>query len=201
MDGGPYRAPQPADRRVISRPEPTRRQAEASQPEAPQQARVEQKTMHPVAPAQTTAKQKKSFKKRFILPFLAVIFVIILGFAGWFAWTNAQNAATAIDESKYQAVFFTNGQVYFGKLKSFNSGYMKLTDIFYLQTQKSGDSDSESLQETTSDQNNVQLIKLGEEIHAPEDQMIISKDQILFYENLKADGKVAQSIEKYKEAN
>lgn len=44
----------------------------------------------------------------------------------------------------------------------------------------------------------MQLIKLGDEIHGPEDEMILSKDQVLFYENLKTDGKVAQSIEKYK---
>lgn len=29
--------------------------------------------------------------------------------------------------------------------------------------------------------------------------MIISKDQVLFYENLKTDGKVTQSIKKFKD--
>ena len=43
--------------------------------------------------------------------------------------------------------------------------------------------------------------KLGQEIHGPEDEMIISKDHVLFYENLKSDGKVSQSIEQYKKAN
>jgi hypothetical protein len=94
-------------------------------------------------------------------------------------------------------VFFTNGQVYFGKLQSFNSGYLKLTNIFYLQSQSSSDTSSNP-QATAKDQSgNVQLIKLGDEIHGPEDEMIISKDQVLFYENLKAGGKVAQSIKKF----
>jgi ABC-type Zn uptake system ZnuABC Zn-binding protein ZnuA len=43
----------------------------------------------------------------------------------------------------------------------------------------------------------VQLIKLGSEVHGPEDAMMIAKAQVLFYENLKPDGKVAQSISKY----
>jgi hypothetical protein len=108
------------------------------------------------------------------------------------------STATAIDTSKYQAVFFTNGQVYFGKLQSFNDQYLKLTDIFYLQAQSTDSTKDANPQSTSSDQNNVQLIKLGNEVHGPEDQMVISKDQVLFFENLKPDGKVAQSIEKYK---
>ena len=80
---------------------------------------------------------------------------------------------------------------------------MKMTDIFYLQNQGSTNAraDSSNPQEASSDQNNVQLVKLGKEIHGPEDEMIISRDQVLFYENLKTDGKVAQSIEKYKSSN
>ena len=125
--------------------------------------------------------------------------VIALGVAGWLAW-SAMGGGTAIDGSKYQAVFFTNGQVYFGKLQAGRDGYMKLTDIYYLQSQSSKEEGSGNPQETATDQNNVQLIKLGDEIHGPEDEMIISKDQVLFYENLKPDGKVAQSIQKFKDS-
>lgn len=103
----------------------------------------------------------------------------------------------AIDSSRYQAVFFTNGQVYFGKLHPLSGGYMKLTNIFYLQTKSS--TDSENPQETDSEADpGVVLIKLGDEIHGPEDAMIISKDQVLFFENLKPDGKVSQTIKGYK---
>lgn len=127
--------------------------------------------------------------------------IVVLGVVGWFVWSGMNSGGTAIDSSKYQAVFFTNGQVYFGKLHAFNNGYMKLTDVYYLQSQQSTDG-SKNPQATSSDQNNnVQLIKLGDEIHGPEDEMVISKDQMLFYENLKPDGKVAQSIDKFKQSN
>lgn len=103
----------------------------------------------------------------------------------------------AIDSGRYQAVFFTNGQVYFGKLHPLSGGYMKLTNIFYLQTKSSSDSGNPQETDSESDQG-VVLIKLGDEIHGPEDEMIISKDQVLFFENLKPDGKVSQTIKGYK---
>lgn len=118
----------------------------------------------------------------------------LLVLVGWFVYRSS--TAANIDSSKYQAVFFTNGQVYFGKLQSVNSGYMKLTDIYYLQAQ-ANESESENPQETSSQNSDVQLIKLGNEVHGPEDEMIISKDQILFFENLKGNGKVSDSIKQY----
>jgi len=45
------------------------------------------------------------------------------------------------------------------------------------------------------------LIKLGSEIHGPDDEMIVSKDQILFFENLKKDSQVSASIDKYSKPN
>lgn len=136
---------------------------------------------------------------RFIFPIITLILVLALAVAGWFLWSKT-HASPGIDTNKYQAVFFTNGQVYFGKLQSFNGEYMKLTDIYYLQSQQAAEEnkDSKNPQQTSSDQGNVQLIKLGDEIHGPEDEMIVSKEQVLFYENLKADGKVAKSIEQHK---
>lgn len=192
MDEGPFRASRPADKRVAARPEPARRQPVAEQPVEEQPRAVP----HAVTPRAAAAKKSRS--KRFKLPIIIILSVIVLALAAWVASSQLQTSATAIQADKYQAVFFTNGQVYFGKLHTFQGGYLRLTDIFYLQTQNASSTDSKNPQQTTTDQSNVQLIKLGDEIHGPQDEMIISKDQVLFYENLKTDGKVAQSIAKYK---
>ncbi|HEX7484397.1 MAG TPA: hypothetical protein VF281_04590 [Candidatus Saccharimonadales bacterium] len=186
--------PRPVDRRTVA-PEPIQRQ-----PEAPQPVHDAPKTVQQPAAPHHVSRVKKSSKKRFTLPII-VILIIVLGILGWFAWSKMHAAGPAIDSGKYQAVFFTNGQVYFGKLQSVGGDYMKLTDIYYLQTQTGAAADSSNPQQTTTDQSNVQLIKLGEEIHGPEDQMVIVKDQVLFYENLKADGKVAKSIDQYKKSH
>ncbi len=133
--------------------------------------------------------------KRVVLFVVIAVVVAGVAMAGWFFWAKVYGN-TGIDTSKYQAVFFTNGQVYFGKLHPFSGERMRLTDVFYLQTNDQGDQNSKNPQEAATS-TDVQLIKLGKEIHGPEDEMIIAKDQILFYENLKPDGKVVSSIKQY----
>lgn len=138
-------------------------------------------------------KRKRVRTKTLLLSVVFVTVVAIVVLAVLFFYRASTGAS--IDGSKYQAVFFTNGQVYFGKLQTLNDSYMKLTDVFYLQTTET---DSTNPQETTTEPKpDVQLIKLGDEVHGPEDAMIISKDQVLFFENLKKDGKVSASIDQY----
>lgn len=148
--------------------------------------------------AQATAHRKQSKFKLAILIAGAVLLLGLLVSIGWFVYRAS--TAASIDSGRYQAVFFTNGQVYFGKLKSMNSGYMRLTDIYYLQAQSDAN-ESENPQETSTQSSDVQLIKLGNEVHGPEDEMIISKDQILFFENLKTSGKVSESIKQHQSQN
>lgn len=155
-------------------------------------------------PAVRTAHHSRNDEKsKKWLPWVIVAVVIALaaGLGGWLVYKNS--TVTAIDPNKYQAVFFTNGQVYFGKLQHHSSEYMKLTDIYYLQTPQETTTEEKSTnpQQTTDQKSDVQLIKLGDEVHGPEDEMIISKNQLLFYENLKSDGKVAQTIEQSKGNN
>lgn len=191
LDGGPYRAPRPAEKRTVVRP------AAQQQPEDLQMPDEQPRPVHRAAPPHHAVKNEK-FPRRLVIIIAAVIITIVLCVAGWLAWSSMRPAAAAIDSSKYQAVFFTNGQVYFGKLADFDAHYMKLTEVFYLQT-KDAANDSQNPQQTAKNSSNdVQLIKLGNEIHGPTDEMIISKDQVLFFENLKSDGKVSDSIDKYK---
>jgi hypothetical protein len=142
-----------------------------------------------------SAKGKKNNKLRNITIAAAGLLVAIIAFV---SWSFYQSSVTAhIDSAKYQAVFLTNGQVYFGKLQRLNGDYYRLNDIFYLQT-KSAES-STNPQETSSDKDSeVQLIKLGNEIHGPDDEMIMTKEQILFIENLKKDSTVTKTILDYK---
>jgi len=200
MDNGPFRVPQPADRRVVSsRPEPISRQPEATPPTPVEQSATP--TSRPVQRATQAPKAKKDRRsKPFIFFIVALILVVAIGLVVYVTQSTSKNTATAIDASKYQAVFFTNGQVYFGKLKPFNDESMKLTDIYYLQTKTASETDSANPQKTAVSQNDVQIIKLGNEIHGPEDEMIISKYQMLFYENLKPDSKVAESIATFKKS-
>lgn len=103
----------------------------------------------------------------------------------------------AVKGSEYQALFLTNGQVYFGHLSGVNSSYVKLKDIYYLQVQQQVQPGQQPAA-NNQQQPNVSLAKLGSELHGPEDTMYVSQQQVLFWENLKADGKVSQAIKDYK---
>jgi flagellar basal body-associated protein FliL len=141
-------------------------------------------------------KQRKPRFKSVVIAIAVLIVVAAITLIGLFFYRST--TGSAIDANRYQAVFFTNGQVYFGKLQPLNDSYMRLTGIFYLQsTETTADASTNPQATTTEDTPGVQLIKLGDEIHGPDDEMIISKDQVLFFENLKKDGKVSSSIAQY----
>lgn len=100
-------------------------------------------------------------------------------------------------KDQYQAVFLTNGQVYFGKLSNATGQYLTLNDIFYLQVTQPPLQGSQQ-QGQPAQQPQLSLVKLGNELHGPEDTMHISRDQVLFYEDLKDNGRVVQAITEYK---
>jgi hypothetical protein len=111
--------------------------------------------------------------------------------------------ALKIDQGKYQAVFLTNGQVYFGKINSSNNTYLELVDIFYLQVKpvlQQGEEGNENTNKNPQEQKTeLSLVKLGNELHGPLDRMMINKDQVVFVEDLKDDSKVTDAIKRYQQ--
>ena len=105
-----------------------------------------------------------------------------------------------IDRSKYQAVFLTNGQVFFGKLSGWGSTRPILNDVYYFQATGNTDAKQDEQAEAISPTNGTQtLIKLGDEVHRPVDKLILNSDAILFVENIEDDGQVMEAIKKNKE--
>jgi len=163
-----------------------------------QRASTAQSAARPQTAGAQHVKQKRLSGKWKKIALIAgvVLLVVALGYGAW----RTFGGGTGIVSNRYQAVFLTNGQVYFGKLTRMNAEYYQLTDIYYMQaTSSTGSTDPKNPQETSQAGGNVQIIKLGDEIHGPEDKMIIGKDQVLFYENLKTkDGsKVVSAIADY----
>lgn len=191
MNGDSYRGAQPSGGRVINRPTGSSYHATDEQPRGAAFGGGQSAASN----GQPRRKGKKDGQigKRFLMMLLVIGLIGAIALGGWFAWDKFQNKATAINTSEYQAVFLTNGQFYFGKLDMLNNDYLKLTNVYYMQgdSAKGGASTTE---EASSADNNYKLIKLGSEIHGPEDAMMISKDQVLYYENLKPDGEVMRVI-------
>ncbi len=147
------------------------------------------------APVRGQAQVAGGMLSKVLAVLLIVLSVVVLGWLGKKAVTMAM-ADSAVKAKQYQAVFLTNGQVYFGKVSKTAEGYVKLTDIYYLQVQQSVQPEDKS--KSDNQQPQVSLAKLGGELHGPEDVMYISRSQVLFWENLKSDGKVTKAIADYK---
>ena len=147
---------------------------------------------HIAEPEHKPKSKKPSLKQVFVsVGIVLVVAISVLAGLSFYRSTTA----SVVDGSKYQAVFLNTGAVYFGKLEVLNSNYLKLTDIYYLQTQAADTANPQPAASSTS--TNLQLVKLGSELQGPTDEMVINKDQVTFFENLKSDGKVTQSIVKY----
>ncbi len=131
----------------------------------------------------------------------ATVSVLVIALLAFIAISGQQNSNNnneygQVKTNYLQAVFLNTGQVYFGNIKKINSNFFELTNIFYLQT-----SGSSTSTQTTSSSSSVSLVKLGCELHAPMDEMIINSQQVTFWENLKSNGKVASAIAKFNKQN
>ncbi len=138
----------------------------------------------------------KSSKKVFwVVLLLAVVFLVALG---GYLWQNGFSLPILGSGSSFQAVFLSNGQVYFGKLSDLNSNFPRLTDIYYLQVNQV--LQPVQGQKTPQPTQQLSLVKLGTvELHRPDDLMKINKDHIIFVENLVDESQVVQAIKRYKD--
>lgn len=124
--------------------------------------------------------------------FISATILVVASIAGISTKTNEQSYVNA---NGYQVVAFLDKQAYFGKIKEVNNKYIVLEDVYYLQDGSVNQQEEENANATPT------LIKRGCEIHKPKDRMIIYIDQVNFWENLEADGKVVEAIGEWKKAN
>jgi hypothetical protein len=97
----------------------------------------------------------------------------------------------------YAAVFLANGQVYFGKFAKKDRGEIIMKEVYYLHNTGS-DLSSSSAIDGGLQKTGFTLVKLGQELHGPEDLMYINQTQVLFYEYLRSDSQLVQTIQNYK---
>lgn len=188
LDGGPARVVRPTDRQTSYRQEAAR---------APQEPSVSTRPiLQPEEPATKPPRKVKPKSPKGAIIGLIIALILVLGVGAYLAFqVFGSGIAGSIDKNKYQAVFFANGQVYFGKLEIMNNQYYKLTNVFYVQTDASDDESSDADAGTVTNQ---KLIKRGAEVYGPEDEMIINSSQVMIIENLKPDSQVSQLIRDYR---
>lgn len=155
---------------------------------------VESTSQSTTSVQQVMPRKNKKYRKWAVLTVI-ITSILLVAVAIVFIINKRSDSPSVIDSNKFQAVFLTNGQVYFGRLSRVE-GYYKLDGVYYLQN-KTGEKVGDGGQLDVA--GDVQLVKLGDEVHGPDGTMIIEPSQMLFFENLKNDGSVAQSIRQHQQ--
>lgn len=124
---------------------------------------------------------------------MVAFFVLILFLVSFFYFLLKGNfllQGLAGKKNAWQAVFLTNGQVYFGIISRETKNVLVLRKVYYLQLNQ-----AEKEGETGAPQ--LSVIKLGQEPHGPTDEMRINKEHVIFVEDLRADSAVVRTIEDF----
>lgn len=161
------------------------------------------------ASGQMEKPKKKAAKGGIVAKIIMILIVVVIILGGLYfvdKYTSinifgVQSADDKVTVTDWQAVFLSNGQVYFGKIVKQNDDTLILRNIYYLQvvqqplqaTQTGEAVDTQNQQQ----QNQLSLVKLGNELHGPQDEMHINPSQVLFTEQLKSDSKVVDAINRY----
>lgn len=132
------------------------------------------------------------------LIWLVVVVAVIYGGYRYVAKAGSGFVPSSTADSKegYSAVFLANDQVYFGKLSS-NGKILTMTDVYYIRLDQSQPQIDKTAD--TKAQPQLTLVKLGDQIHGPEDEMRINADQVLFVERIKDASTVVKGILQDKE--
>lgn len=195
LDGGPSRMSQANDRRAAYRSANVQRQPQGQAPRQEPQVSAE-----PAMEQESPRRPNNKDSRRFLVPAIIAGIVVLLALVSWFVFSGMRSSGTFIESSKYQAVFLTNGDRFFGKLERVDDHQLRLTEVFFIESTTEGE--NPSTQSEQSDESVTRLIPLVEQsMYGPEDEMIINQEQVLFFLNLKSDSRVSQLITEYKSSN
>ncbi len=153
--------------------------------------------------APSRRKDKSGLFKGLRFATVALLFsvtVLIVALAAYAAIGGSSTGESKfVNKKQMQAVFLNGGQVYFGRINDLNNSYLRMSDIYYLRVNQTVQPNQQNNNQAA--QNDISLVKLGCELHGPQDEMVIYREQIIFWENLKDDGQVAKAVDEYKKQN
>jgi hypothetical protein len=123
---------------------------------------------------------------RRVVALLALVVVLPLAAYGGFALVRPDRSLTsAVDRHRYQAVVLSSGVVYFGHLREADGDFYELRDAFFIQEVKKPGAAAPTRS----------VLPLKNEVHGPENRMLIPRGQIVSVENLRTDSPVTKAAE------
>ena len=111
-----------------------------------------------------------------------VVFVAVFAFVEWWDF-----APPSFGGARYQAVFLSNGQTYFGHYVDRIGPYAKIENAFYIQQTPAANENEAATSK---------IVRRGSELHEPEPFVLLPKSAILFVEDLRTDSSVAAFMDR-----
>lgn len=134
-------------------------------------------------------------------PAILLPLILLAALVYWvYQGTNQSPKSFGFSKSAFHAVFMSNGQVYFGKISRMNDQFTTIDEVYYLRKYEAPLQPIAANEAASDDKNNpdLQIVKLGGEVHGPQNRMTINRQHILFIEELKADSRIVETIQKEK---
>lgn len=137
----------------------------------------------------------------------AVVVLSIVLVAAQF-WLYGVRYQRVFAEDTWYAVMLSNGQTYFGVLQQYGPDTVVLFNVYYLQatgditapaestTEGEVAEGSEAEEAEIETESGLKLFKLTDDLHKPNDYLILNRNHILFWQHLSNDSPIAQAIEK-----
>ncbi len=124
-----------------------------------------------------------------IIASLVIGLLLGAGGATFFAdQDGGDDFAGLVDETRFQAVILSNDKVYFGRIRTASDEFYELESAFFLRETRDGE-DAEPVRA---------LLPVNREIHAPDNSMLIRKNEVVLVENLAKDSPILAEIKRQK---
>ena len=136
----------------------------------------------------TLPKSRKNISQIYRVTGITTGSILVIGVAAWLLFCIPWGQQRILND-RYQAVYLTSGQIYFGKLQNSHGDFLTLKGP-YIAQQKT-DEDQATHAETS-------LVKVTQQVYGPDDSIALSANQVQFWQNLRADSKIVQTIESTK---
>lgn len=111
-----------------------------------------------------------------------VLFGAVFAYVEWWDFVPP-----SLGGARYQAVFLSNGQTYFGHYVERLGPYAKIENAFYIQRTPAANENEAPASK---------IVRRGAELHEPEPFVLVPKSAILFVEDLRSDSSVAQFMDR-----
>lgn len=119
--------------------------------------------------------------RRFVVPIVALVVLFLI-------------VSALVPSNAWKAVFLDDGSVFFGKASSrWLSGDVVMTRVYYVHSAEEIVRQAALTEAAAKPE--INIIKLGSEIHGPTDKVRIKDGKILYIEELRANSTLVKAIE------